>query len=225
MEIKELENLFEFLLGCVEGLKGEIMNIIDCEQLSDEWFAARLGHVTGSHFADVLNKATGRKTYMYKVMAEILSGEVAPSYSNKAMEFGSEYESDAREYYEALFGKIQQVGFVERDEYVGCSPDGLVGKDGIIEIKYPFPSTHLAYIIKNKLPATYVPQVQGNLWVTDRKWCDFVSFNAKIKDRPFWCVRIEREEKYINVLSEGVKVFVEDLKELISQIKTNEMPY
>lgn len=194
------------------------MKIIDCIQGSDEWFAARLGMVTGSHFTEVLNKKTGRGNYMYKLLAEKLSGEVAPSYSNKAMEFGAEYEAEARAYYEALYGEIQQVGFVVMDEDVGCSPDGLVGLDGIIEIKYPFPSTHLAYITKNALPAIYKPQVQGNLWVTGRKYCDFVSFNAKIKARPFWKIRVYRDEKYIETLKTATEKFIKDMAELKDKI-------
>lgn len=159
---------------------------------------------------------------MFKLLAERLSGESAPSYSNKAMEFGVEYEPQARAYYESLYGGdtqlIQQIGFAQLSEYVGCSPDGLIGDDGIIEIKYPFPSTHLSYILKNKLPAIYKPQVQGNLWVMNREWCDFVSFNAKIKSRPFWMIRVHRDEGYIQTLSNAVGAFVNEMIKLEGKI-------
>ncbi len=201
------------------------MNTIDCIQGSDEWFMAKLGKVSASHFSDVLCKGSGRKTYMYRLLGERLSGEPYESYSNKTMERGEEVEGQARVYYEQLNNlTVSQVGFVELNENIGCSPDGLIGDSGGIEIKCPYPSTHARYIIENKLPACYRPQVQGNLWVTGREWWDFVSFDPRVKDRPFWCIRIERDEKYINVLKEGVNVFVEELKELVNQIKGN-IPY
>ena len=194
------------------------MIIHDCEQGSDDWFKIKCGKISASHFGDVLNKKTGRRTYMLKVLAERMSGESMNGYSNKAMEDGIETEPLAREYYEQLFGHVQQVGFVELSDYVGCSPDGLNGDDGGLEIKCPFPNTHIDYILKNKLPAVYVPQVQGNMWVTGRNWWDFVSFCPKIKDRPFWHIRVERDEKYIHVLSLEVDRFIADMKELESKI-------
>lgn len=194
------------------------MKIYECEQLSDTWFELRLGKISGSHFADVLNKKSGRGTYMFKLLAEKLSGEPVPSYSNKAMDFGVEYESEAREYYEALYGEVRQVGFVEMSDYVGVSPDGLIGEDGGLEIKSPFPSTHIRYILENRLPAVYKAQVQGNLLVTERRWWDFVSFAPSIKDRPFWKIRIYRDEPYIKELEKAIELFVKELKELENKI-------
>lgn len=201
------------------------MIIHNCEQLSEEWFAIRLGKVTGSHFSEVMNKKGGRKTYMYKLIAEKLSGDVVPSYSNKAMEFGSEYEERAKAYYARLFGSVEEVGFIELNENVGCSPDGLVGNDGIIEIKYPFPQTHIKYIHKNTLPTEYRAQVQGNLWVTGRKWCDFISYNAKIKDRPFWKIRVARDEDYIKELKIQTIMFINEMKELEDKITNKNMNF
>jgi len=194
------------------------MKMYQCVQGSDEWFAVKLGKVSASHFSEVLNKATGRKTYMYRLLAERLSGEPQESYNNKAMETGIETEPEARAYYEALHGQIEQVGFVELNDDVGCSPDGLVGLDGLVEIKCPYPSTHIQYIDKNKMPANYIPQVQGQLWVTGRKWCDFVSFDPRVKARPFWMIRVQRDEKYIKVLSLAVETFVGEMKELEEKI-------
>ena len=194
------------------------MKIHRCEQLSDEWFAVKLGKVSASHFSDVLNKSTGRKTYMYRLLAEKLSGEPQETYSNKAMETGTETEPEARTYYEALHGQIEQVGFVELNDNVGCSPDGLVGLDGLAEIKCPFPSTHIKYIDRGKLPAEYVSQVQGQLWVTGRKWCDFISFVPQIKSKPFWMIRVQRDEKYINVLSLAVETFIGEMKKLEEKV-------
>ncbi len=194
------------------------MQVFDCEQGSSEWFDLKRGKVTASHFSDVLNKGSGRKTYMYRVLAERLSGETHPAFSNKAMEDGIEKEPQARAYYEALFGKVEQVGFVQLDEDVGCSPDGLVGDDGLLEIKAPYVSTHLAYIYNNRLPAIYVPQVQGQLLVTDRRWCDFVSYAPTVKARPFWKIRVYRDESFIKELKIRIIMFVSELKEMEKKI-------
>ena len=194
------------------------MIIHNCEQGSEEWFAVKCGKISASHFGDVLNKKTGRRTYMLKVLAERMSGESMNGYSNKAMEDGIETEPLAREYYEQLFGEVQQVGFVELNDYVGCSPDGLIGDDGGMEIKCPYPNTHIDYILSNKMPAVYIPQVQGNMWVTGRKWWDFVTFCPKIKDRPFWYIKVERDEKYIVNLAGEVDRFIADMQELESKI-------
>ena len=142
----------------------------DIIQGSPEWDAIRIGLVTASNFKDATSKGKGsapsktRKDYMIKLVAERLTGFPAESYSNKAMERGSGTEQEAREYYEALNRlTVRQVGFIARDDDVGGSPDGLVGDDGMLEIKCPFSTTHIKYILADKMPAEYVKQVQGNL--------------------------------------------------------------
>jgi len=198
------------------------LKVIDCIQGSDEWFAARLGKVTASEFHKVLNKKTGRGLYMRKLVAERLTGFTEDSFHNSIMDNGLEAEAEAKEYYETLLGvEIVLVGFVERDEWIGASPDGLVGDDGLIEVKCPLSSTHIEYIIKNKMPLVYVPQVQGCLWVTGRKWCDFVSYAPALRSRPFHYVRVPRDEEYIKNLEAETNVFVAELKELISKVKAD----
>jgi len=198
------------------------MRIIDCEQGSDEWFAVKRGKVSASHFSEVLNKGAGRGLYMRKLAAERLTGLTEQGYSNKAMEFGVETEAEAKEYYSQSTGiDVELVGFVEVNDWVGCSPDGLIGDDGLIEVKCPLGSTHIDYIIKNKLPAGYVPQVQGQLWVTDRKWCDFVSYVPSMTSKPAHIIRVKREEDYIDELIWKVDKFVEELKKLIAKIEAN----
>ena len=195
------------------------MKILDCIQGSDEWFEARLGFVTASNFHKVLNKKAGRGLYMRKLAAERLTGLTEESYKNDAMENGIETEQEARRYYElANDCKIEQVGFVMRDEWSGGSPDGLVGKDGLIEIKCPLSSTHIEVILSDKMPAKHIPQVQGLLWVTERKWCDFVSYDPRVLSQPLFCIRIERDTEYFKKLAGEVGVFVKELKEIISKI-------
>lgn len=195
------------------------MKIIDCEQRSPEWYAARLGKVTSSCFAGVLSNGEGRNTYMMELLAERTTGITQASYMNTAMQWGIDTEPQARAKYEKKTKtKVQQVGFIEYDENTGASTDGLVGEDGLIEIKCPNTSTHLTYILKDKMPAKYVPQVQGELWITGRKWCDFVSYDPRVKVNDYWCVRIERDEKKIAEIAEAVSQFVKELKELENKI-------
>jgi len=192
---------------------------IYCEQQSEEWFKVRLGIVTASHFAEVLCKGSGRKTYMMRLLAERMTGEVHPAFQSQYMEEGAETEVYARQYYEQLKKvEVKQVGFIKIGE-IGASPDGLVGEDGEIEIKCPLPSTHLDYIIKDKMPTEYIPQVQGNLWISGRQWCDFISFDPRVKNRPYWSVRVNRDESYINnLLKKEVKQFVFELNSLFEKV-------
>jgi len=167
----------------------------------------------------VLNKGTGRGLYMRKLAAERLTGESQAGYSNENMENGVEVEPQAREYYEMVnHCSVEQVGFIKRDDWVGTSPDGLVGRDGLIEIKCPIPSTHIDNILKARMPT----QVQGQLWVSERKWCDFISYCPAIKDRPFFCKRIPRDEEYIHKLAVAVVMFVEELKTIIKRMTFSE---
>ena len=195
------------------------MKIVDCLQGSEEWFEARLGFVTTSNFHKVLNKRTGRGLYMRKLAAERLTGLREESYKNDIMEAGSEIEADARKYYEIVNGcKVEQVGFVMKDDWIGGSPDGLVGKDGLLEIKCPLSSTHIEIILSGKMPTLHIPQAQGLLWVMERKWCHFVSYDPKMLSQPMFVVRVERDIDYIKTLSENVGRFVIELKAIIDKI-------
>ncbi len=197
------------------------MNIIDCVQGSDEWYQARLGKVTASCFGHAIAGGQGktRKQYMIKLIAERMTGEHQMGYSNKFMENGSGTEPQAREYYELLNDCIvQEVGFCEFNENTGASPDGLIGEDGTLEIKCPLASTHIETILADRVPSVYVPQIQGTLWVTGRQWCDFVSYVPQMTNRPYWCKRVFRDEKNINVLKIGIESFIEDMLELMEKL-------
>lgn len=196
------------------------MQIINCIQGSNEWFDAKRGIVSASHFKEVLNKKTGRGLYMRKVAAERLTDQTEETYTNTAMQNGVDTEFEARECYEYIYHeKVVQVGFVKMSEWVGCSPDGLIGENGLAEIKCPLGSTHIDYITKDAMPLVYVPQVQGQLWVTGRKWCDFISYNPYFKYRPLWKKRIHRDVEYIKALEAATNVFINELKELIAKIE------
>lgn len=197
------------------------MKIHECQQGSPEWFAARLGKVTASCFSDAMAGGQGksRKTYMIKLIAERMTGEPQNGYTNAIMDRGSEVEAQAREYYELLNDcPVRQVGFIERDKNIGASPDGLVGEDGMIEIKCPLSHTHIRYIIDARLPTTYKKQVQGQLWVAERKWVDFVSYDPRVYQKPFFCERVYRDEDYIKELQINIYTFVADMQKLMEQL-------
>ncbi|MFA5382095.1 MAG: lambda exonuclease family protein [Candidatus Micrarchaeia archaeon] len=201
------------------------MEIINCQQGTPEWDKARLGIITASCFGDVLAKGQGktRRAYMLRVAAERLTGEKQETYSNGAMEWGKENEPKAREYYQELNGCfVQEVGFVKLNDFIGCSPDGLVEEDGIIEIKCPYTTTHLETVLSNEVPTCYIPQIQGQLWITGRQWCDFISFDPRVSGRPLWCKRVFRDKDYIANLQSETNIFADQLNELVKQFEKTE---
>lgn len=195
------------------------------EQGSDAWHQVKLGIVSASVFKDAMAGGTGktRTTLMRKLCAERLTSLPEETYSNAIMERGTIVEAEAREYYAQINDCIvKEVGFVQMSEDVGCSPDGLIGEDGLIEIKCPNSSTHIGYILDNKMPTTYRQQVQGQLWVTGRKWCDFISYDPRVSKRIYWHTRVKRDEQYIAEIQVKIGKFVEDLKNLMLKITETE---
>jgi putative phage-type endonuclease len=182
----------------------------------DQWLENRLGFVTASKFSDVLAKGQGktRRSYMLKLAAERITGKPIETYKNDAMERGIELEEQARNEYEFITGNtVELSGFVKIDDDTGCSPDGLVGDKGLVEIKCPLVTTHIEYVLAGKLPPTYKAQVMGQLWVTGREWCDFVSYCPDVKsDKYIMIVRVERDESYIDNLRKEVFDFITDLR-------------
>lgn len=197
------------------------MKVHYCEQLSEEWYELRLGKVTASHFGDVIagKDTSRRKTYMMRLLAERMTGQRQESYSDKNMEWGIETELQAREYYEWVMDEVvEQVGICFADE-AGASPDGLVGSEGTLEIKCPLTTTHLGYILDNRLPAQYKPQVQGQLLITGRKWADFISFDPRYLKQPMWRIRVERDQAYLEKLSAASAAFITELSEMERKLR------
>lgn len=186
-------------------------------QRTDEWKAARLGHVTASRFGDVMTDSRGKNGQLSKtaesllldLIGEHLSGSAANDFENHAMRWGTEHEPEARDAYAFHTGShVDQVGFeVHRtEEYIGCSPDGLVEDDGLIECKCPFTvREHVRVLVSGQMPDEHKPQVQGQLWITGREWCDFVSYHPRVRhNNRLVVVRVERDEKYIEELATKV---------------------
>jgi len=182
------------------------LRVYDFEQRSPEWFACRLGIPTASRFKDVLAKGQGktRRTYLYTLAGEILTGTVADSYCNADMERGKQLEAEARSAYEFQFDQSPAlVGFMRRGD-VGCSPDSLIGDDGLLEIKTKFPHLQIECLETGALPSEHVAQVQGQLWVSGRQWCDFVSYWPGL---PLFRIRVARDEAYMARLAAEIAEF------------------
>lgn len=201
----------------MDGLK-----IFDCVQGEPEWFECRRGIVTASRFADVLAKGQGitRRKYLYTLAGEVLTGEYAESYSNAHMERGHEMEADAVNLY-AFQRDVEPltVGFM-RCGRAGCSPDRLLGTDGMLEAKSKLPHLQLEVLERDDLPPEHKAQVQGQLWVSGREWCDFVSYWPRL---PLFVKRVDRDEKYIATLAQAVADFVGELDALVAKYSPQEM--
>lgn len=198
------------------------------EQLSPEWFAARLGKVTASRVADVLatrkgQESTVRAKYKMQLVTERLTNMKTDTYMNQAMQDGIDREPTAREIYEHLKNiKVIESGFVNHHtiEMAGASPDGLVGDDGIIEIKCPIETTHTTNLLEKKLPSKYKPQVQFQLACTKRQWCDFISYNPNFEPRlQLSVVRVERDDEYIETIEFEILKFLAEVELLINELK------
>lgn len=203
----------------------------DCmEQRTEEWFSARLGKVTASRVADVLAKiksgeSASRKNYKMELVVQRLTGKQGESFTNAAMEWGTEQEPFARMAYEAHTGTfVKEEGFVDHPtiEGFGCSPDGIVG-EGLIEIKCPNTANHIETVLENKVPSKYIPQMQCQMACTGAKWCDFVSFDPRVpEDLQLFVVRVERDQEYIDAMEVEVKQFLSEVLDLFNQLKARQ---
>ncbi len=196
------------------------LTIIECEQNSEEWLAARCGIVTASGFSDVLAQGKGktRQTYLYKLAGERITGKAAESYRNGYMDRGHEVEDQARAWWEMLTETpIQAVGFVKCDaRKVGCSPDGLVGSDAGLEIKSVAPHLLIPILESGEFPSEHKAQVQGSMWVTGRARWHCVAFYPGM---PGFKTVVERDEAYIARLAVAVQEFNEELDALVEKYK------
>jgi putative phage-type endonuclease len=190
------------------------MIVINVTQGTDEWFAARLGRPTGSVYSDVLargkdgGKSVTRQKLIVKLALEVVTGKCAPmGFKSQAMQDGTDREPIARALYEASRGVfVEEVGFCQHDTiFTGVSPDGLVGDDSMVEFKCPIETTHREYMLRKDEPPEYRAQIQGQLWVTGRQWCDFVSYHPDFPENAQLIVRrVLRDEAYISNLEAAV---------------------
>ena len=195
------------------------------EQRSAEWYAVRLGKVTGSQVSAVLAKrdSATRANYLSELVVERLTGQQAEFFMNDAMQHGIDTEPQARMAYEAHKGVlVDEIGFVNHAAIsnFGCSPDGLVGLDGLIEIKCPNSKTHIETLLSKKAPTKYIPQMMAQMACTGRKWCDFVSFDPRLpEDLQLFVVRVDRDDQYIANLEKEVSAFLAEVDETLIKLK------
>lgn len=185
-------------------------------QYSEQWDRLRIGIPTSSGFEKIITPS-GResaqwKKYAHGLIAERCLGRRIESYMSPWMENGKETEADAMTQYELMRDlETVEVGFVTSDDgKIGCSPDRLVGDDGLLELKCPKPNTQIDYILGDELVKDYYPQLQGQLWITERKWVDIMAYHPEI---PPVIIRMQRDEVYIDcmrVLAGKVSAYIEE---------------
>lgn len=187
-------------------------------QGSDEWFKVRLGKLTASKAQAVASNGRGLETLCFEKVAEIISGTQESGYTNADMERGNEQETLARSAYEMETGNpVKQVGFVELDERVGCSPDGFVGEDGLVEIKCHKGSQFVKLIFSEKIDTKYVWQMQFQMFVTGRQWVDYVGFNENFPNLKI--IRVHRDEDAIAKIVEGIETGKARIEEILEGCK------
>jgi len=196
-------------------------------QGTDEWFAARLGKVTASRVADVIAKtktgySASRDNYMAQLVCERLTGQKGESFSNAAMQWGTETEPKAREaYMAARFEIVEEVGFVNHPtiEAAGASPDGLVGALGLIEIKCPNTATHIDTLLSQTVPSKYITQMTWQMVCTGRHWCDFVSYDPRLPaELQLFIKRVEYDPVFGAMLEKEVISFLKELDDKIEKL-------
>ena len=198
------------------------------EQRSDAWIQARLGKVTASRVADVIAKtktgySASRDNYMAQLICERLTSQKGESFTNAAMEWGTQTEPLARSAYENKRSLlVKEVGFINhpRIEMSGASPDGLVADDGLVEIKCPNTATHIDTLLSQKVPTKYITQMQWQMLCCQRKWCDFVSFDNRLPEHlQLFVQEVEFDPEYCAMLEKEVSQFLAELDSKVAKLK------
>lgn len=199
------------------------IQIIDCEQGTEAWFAARAGIPTASMFSTVMASGRGggesktRAKYMRQLAGEIITGKPMEGFSNAHMERGHVMEPEARDLYSfATDTTPEQVGFI-RNGNKGCSPDSLIGENGMLEIKSKLPDLLIECLDRDDFPPEHKAQCQGALWVAEREWIDIVVYWPAM---PVFIKRAYRDESYIATLSKSVDTFNEELAALVARVRS-----
>jgi putative phage-type endonuclease len=197
------------------------------EQGTQEWLQERCGKVTASRIADLMARTkTGwgatRANYAAQLIAERLTGCVAPSFTNAAMQHGTETEPEARRAYEFFVDcDVQQVGFIPHPtiEMAGASPDGLVGDCGMLELKCPNTATHIDTLLTGTIPDKYIKQMHFQMMCCERSWCDFGSYDPRLPERMrLFVKRVERDEALVKEIEDAVKEFIAEIDDTVGKL-------
>ena len=193
------------------------------EQRSDAWYKARLGNPGASEFSNIItsegNLSKSRENFMFRLAAEKIRGKSDEAFQSEAMVNGQAKEEEARIFFQLIQHiKIKKVGMIykDRQKLFHTSPDGLIGSDSGIEIKCPLAKTQAKYLIEKKLPTQFFVQIQGNLYVSERKYWWFMSYCDSMKPL---LIRVERDKKFISILHIQLIKFCAELREIIKKIK------
>lgn len=194
-------------------------------QGSEAWHKERLGNLTGSRIIDIMPGKSGyrasRKNYVAECVCARLTGIVPESFTSVAMQWGTDTEPLARSAYEAITGNlVEEVGYIQSDiEHFGGSPDGLIGDDGITEIKCPNTATHFEVLLGGKIKLDYLYQMQGYLMIAKRKWCDFVSFDPRLPDKhSLYIKRFEYNDEMAEKMLNEVNSFLAEVDEMMEKL-------
>tara|TARA_R110000868_G_scaffold282915_1_gene543250 strand:+ start:215 stop:835 length:621 start_codon:yes stop_codon:yes gene_type:complete len=204
------------------------------EQRTEEWFAARVGKVTASNVDNVIVKVKNgesmyKRKYRTQLITEQLTGKPIKIFMNEAMRHGVEYEDEARNAYIAKLGLLKDVdvkeeGFVDHPTVMmsGASPDGMVGDEGLIEIKCPQATTHTEILQNAVIPKRYIHQMMWQMACTGRKWCDFVCYHPDFPDDyKLFIKRVERDDDLIGRLERDIHEFAVEVMDSVKFIKEN----
>jgi len=204
-----------------------MIETFDCDQGSPDWFRCRLGLPTASRFADVLSKGKAgaesltRARYLRTLAAEIITGEPGEEFATPAMERGKVMEAEARRTYAFVHdAEPQLIGFIKNGR-AGCSPDALIGGNGLLEIKTKRGDILIDTLLKDEVPPEHVAQVQGALWISEREFCDLVCYWPGL---PLFVKRVRREDEYIKLLAGHVARFCEELDGMVERVRRYGMP-
>ena len=193
------------------------MKIYNFEQRTEDWYNIRKGKMTASNAETIIANGKGLETYIYNLMAEYYSSAEKENYINADMQRGIDLEPEAKIEFQFYTGlDIKEVGCVELNEYILASPDGLIGDDGLIEIKCPNDSIYFKLLLSNNIKPEYIAQMQMQMYVTERQYCYFVSYNPNF-EKSLYIKKINRDEEMIDKLKKGL----ERGTQLIKEIKEN----
>lgn len=203
------------------------------EQRSPDWFAIRCGRVTASRIADLMARtktgySTSRANYRAQLVVERLTGTVEPSFCSPAMQHGIDTEAEAREAYrQHMLCTVEELAFAEHPTITmaGASPDGLIGDDGLVEIKCPIPATHIDTLLSGTVADKYLKQMQFQMACTGRAWCDFVSYDNRLPEpMRLFVQRVPRDDALIREIEAEVVSFLDEVEETVAKLKAQFEP-
>lgn len=197
------------------------------EQRTPEWHKARLGRLTASRVADMMARTrngwgTSRANYAWELAIERLTGEPTPSFCSPAMQWGVDTEDRARAAYQIhALCNVEEIGFVEHPTlFAGASPDGLIGDDGMLEIKCPNPATHGETLLNGTIADKYMKQMQFQMACAGRQWCDFASFDPRFPEpMQLWVKRVERDDAAISEIEEHAAEFLAEVEQTVDRLR------